>query len=55
MTVPVPLCHIPATNHIDRLGVQDRMQKESQLVQSISGIMEAVNNTLKAILDNLRD
>jgi len=40
---------------MDQLVLQDAMQKEQQFVQTISDIMKNQNDTLKAIINNLRD
>lgn len=40
---------------MDQLALQDTMQKEQQFIQTISDIMKDENDTLKAIINNLRD
>ncbi len=40
---------------MDQLALQDTMQQEQQFIQTISDIMKDENDTLKAIINNLRD
>lgn len=42
-------------SQMDQLALQDAMQKEGQCIQTISEIMKNENDTLKAIIKNMRD
>jgi hypothetical protein len=41
-------------NQLDQLNLQDKLQKEQAFIQTISNIMKNQNDTLKAIISNLR-
>jgi hypothetical protein len=41
-------------SQLDQLALQDAMQKQQQMLQTISNIMKNQHDTLKAIIQNLR-
>jgi len=41
-------------SELDQLALQDELQKQQQLLQTISNIMKSSHDTLKAIIQNLR-
>ena len=42
-------------SQLSNLDLQDKLQKQQQFIQTISNIIKSDHDTLKAIIDNLRD